>query len=360
MPKKSKPSKPKNSPSSNVIMGLILVLILAGVVYFGWQYMDTASEPDKTTNATDNTIAIGGADNTEVGWQDYINDEKGFTIEYPIDWDIDSALDLFMSRDFKDEVAGAKVKIQIDDVAEDTTWQDQAQSGLITSGEEETVNGKEALKETLEPNEGDNYIEMIAFPSADGTKVVTLALTCSKDDKKSYIDVYQNMVKSFSFIDNTTDEEENVNEEIEESSEEEVGAQIYSNDKFGYQLSYPADWKTYTISDARVGFLPELAEPSPEYIGDITITYTMNPDGLTMEEYYNGRHGVDLFTDTQGSIDDITVGSLSAKKFNEVIGYAVSSIVVIPVEGGFIEINDNNNQHQDDGIYDMMIDSFSL
>ncbi len=352
MPRRSKTNKEKSS--SNLIIGVLFVVLVAGALYVAWQYMGEDSEEADNINVAE-TVTADNLNSDEISWQTYTNKEEGYLVDYPIDWDIDSTLEVFMTRDYIADATGAKVKVEVMNVELGNTWQEQARAGLLTFGEKSTVGGVDVLQETVESDEGESFVDIISFPSSDDSKVVTMSLNCPKDGKSIHEHVFIGMVETFQFI---GVEEEDVNENEEEKAE--TSANTYASDAHGYQFNLPNDWKEYVISDARVGLMPDALEPSEDYLGDITVSYRVNSDDLSIEEYYNGRHGIDYFTDAQGAIEDLNVSGLAAKKFNNVMGYTMSTIVIIPVTGGFIEINDNNNLHQGDGIFDQIVNSFSI
>ena len=281
MPRRSKTTREKSS--SNLIIGVLFVVLVAGALYVAWRYMGEGSEEADNINVAE-TVTADNLNRDEISWQTYTNEEDGYQVDYPIDWDIDSALEIFMTRDYTKDATGAKVKVEVTNVESGNTWQDQARAGLLTFGEESIVGGVEVLQETVESEEGESFVDIISFPSSDDSKVVTLSLNCPKDDKNIHEQVFTEMVETFKFI-GVKEEEINENEE----EEVETSANTYVSDAYGYLFNFPNDWKEYVISDARVGLMPDVLEPSEDYLGDIAVSYRVNSDGLSMEEYYNGN-----------------------------------------------------------------------
>ncbi|MBU1167006.1 hypothetical protein KKC60_01185 [Patescibacteria group bacterium] len=138
------------------------------------------------------------------------------------------------------------------------------------------------------------------------------------------------------------------------------GKPVYQNKNYGYSLSYPDDWKAKESSTAQTALYPNSKAVNNDYQGDILVNYKQNPQGLGVEEFYDGQNQVNLFFDATGGNKEVVVAGKKAYEFKGVEGYVPSNVVVVPVEGGFLEMTDMGAQHETDGVFDEVINSLEL
>lgn len=193
--------KTKKTANSNVAAWGLGLVVLAGLVYFSYNYLVSSGSPKETVDS-DITPAVSGQDLAGEGdkeWQKYSSAQKGYSLEYPLGWDIDSAADLFKSGDYQTGSEGAKVMIEIATVGEGKTWQEQAREGIITLGEEEVMAGRQVLQETVSGSNND-YMEIVVFPSADQRQVATVSLHTIGARASDYREIFNKMISSFIFL----------------------------------------------------------------------------------------------------------------------------------------------------------------
>jgi hypothetical protein len=134
----------------------------------------------------------------------------------------------------------------------------------------------------------------------------------------------------------------------------------FAHPSFRYEIKYPSNWSFALGEASSVGFSPLDKQPDPslEFTGDIIVEVFANPRGLTFSEFYQWEAEVDLF---QNSMEQMPfrVNGLEAVKFIGVPGMLGPSTIVSVNKGGFVvEINDVNEEHQQNGVFDSMISSF--
>lgn len=126
----------------------------------------------------------------------------------------------------------------------------------------------------------------------------------------------------------------------------------YTNATYAYSLNYPDSWGFTEAAPEQVGFAPKGKAVDSQYQGDIVLTVKSNPEGLTVQEFYNGANDVNLFTDATGGSAPRSIGGREAWQFTGVEGYVPSTVVVVPLGDAFLEITDVGAQHVDDGLFD--------
>lgn len=116
----------------------------------------------------------------------------------------------------------------------------------------------------------------------------------------------------------------------------------YRNEKYGFEVKYPVDWKQVDISETSFGFLPQDIKVSDEYNGDIRIFIRSNPKKLSLKDFYNGVTAPNLYKDASGKIEAVSVDVKEATRFNNVLGFITTTVIIIPYGDRFIEIESSN------------------
>lgn len=123
-----------------------------------------------------------------------------------------------------------------------------------------------------------------------------------------------------------------------------------------FSLSYPASWQVKKVDAATVNF----SESGAKGEDDFTANYKENPTNLPIERFYDGINDINLFEDAAGGFEKTTVDGKNAFRFKNIIGEVSATAVVIKSDKGFIEIWDNANRHQEDGIFEKTVESVKV
>lgn len=128
----------------------------------------------------------------------------------------------------------------------------------------------------------------------------------------------------------------------------------YSTEFFA--LDYPADWQVKKLDNKTFNF----SQTAQNGRQGITVTYKENKQNLPIERFYDGINDVNLFEDASGGFEKITVGTYEGFKFKGVVGEMPATVVVLKGDKKFLEIWDNANAHQSDGIFQKMVESVEM
>lgn len=124
-----------------------------------------------------------------------------------------------------------------------------------------------------------------------------------------------------------------------------------------FSVSYPSSWQAEKVNKTTVGFGKRDRGRGPS---DISVSYKENNKKLPIERYYDGINDVNLFEDAFGGFEKTEVGGSPAFKFKNLAGETPSTVLVIVLDKAFLEISDNYNEHQGDGIFDSFISSLEV
>jgi hypothetical protein len=110
----------------------------------------------------------------------------------------------------------------------------------------------------------------------------------------------------------------------------------------GLGFKYPSQWSVAEDPDGTITVSrPDLAQSIPvEGASDIVVTTESNPENLSIQQFFSGNPGPDLFTDTQ-SITSVQVAGITSTDFSGLSSFDSHDVVVIPVSGTFIVIYDS-------------------
>jgi len=109
-----------------------------------------------------------------------------------------------------------------------------------------------------------------------------------------------------------------------------------------FEIHYPPSWsaKISDNADSEIQFLStgrDFGALPDSYLPDASIFVIPNPEGLSVEDFFDGFRSPNYFADA-ASTENILVDGRPAKRFNGVKGLIGSDVVVIPLGTNFIEI----------------------
>lgn len=128
-------------------------------------------------------------------------------------------------------------------------------------------------------------------------------------------------------------------------------------------VQIPENWN-YTKDQQSIGSLElfpshKMPDISQGYIGDILITVLKNPKELSLNDFYENTAIVNLFAVAE-SWKKLSLVEKEAIRFSHVTGFLESEIVSIRSQNNIVEISDFGLQHQEDGIFDAVVDSIDI
>jgi hypothetical protein len=129
----------------------------------------------------------------------------------------------------------------------------------------------------------------------------------------------------------------------------------------GYVFSYPDSWNLVVLSDN-----PYVAKffltPSPrldtEEPSELAVFVYENPEQVALEEFFNGVERPNFFEDAVGGYRPFSAGGATGYWFDNVIGFAKSTVVALASDGIVYEFGDPDQKHQADGIFLEIVLSF--
>ncbi len=112
----------------------------------------------------------------------------------------------------------------------------------------------------------------------------------------------------------------------------------------GFQLMLPPGWTSTRHSGGSRAFYPpgKSSDPASEYNGSFVLFVDQNPAGLTLEEFYSGLRGPNLFGDA-AAVVPVSLGGLSGFRFVTTTGFVGGDVIVVRVSGAFIRIEDRGD-----------------
>lgn len=133
----------------------------------------------------------------------------------------------------------------------------------------------------------------------------------------------------------------------------------YRDEKYRYEIRYPAGWIVESKNTNMTVFSPSKLEGKYEQ-PFIEINVKSNPQNLSIREFYNGINDRDLFSQTNNRY---TTGEIAGRKYFKFVPYitfAGKVVVVIPLNSTFLEITDFGSKYQENRVFDTMISTLKF
>jgi hypothetical protein len=213
--------------------------------------------------------------------------------------------------------------------------------GVIAFYAVKNNSGKE--KNTEEANEK-NTEEIAEEDNKNSGEILASDKETQKDDKNS---------------NEKTDKEESSNNNSNENGNDDENT--YKTILAGQSLSfeYPDTWQANDLEETnKFSFGPKGKAIAAEYQGDIIIAYKENEKEIPIERYYDGLNDINLFEDASGGFKQEQTEKYIFYTFKDVIGYTSSTVGIFVLSNSFVEMTDVYNKHQEDGVFDQLIQSF--
>ena len=129
---------------------------------------------------------------------------------------------------------------------------------------------------------------------------------------------------------------------------------VPTNSPVSFSFAIPPHW-TITQQPSLINIYPPntALDPSQEYAGDYLVFIDANPNGLSLQAYYNGTSGPDLYGDAS-SINNFTVSGHTAVRYAQTTGIDGVDTVVIVLPDHFLRIEDRG----DSTTFDQIVQTF--
>jgi len=135
---------------------------------------------------------------------------------------------------------------------------------------------------------------------------------------------------------------------------------VFQNEGLGFEISHPADWVVDNPNPNVTVFYPPAVDTSEEF-SHISTTFRSNPENKEIFEFYTGPQQRDLLDQSEGVFDTGTIDSRPFFDFSPVVTFTGERIIIITVEGGFLELVDYGGAFQGAaGIFDSMLSSLDF
>ncbi|MFA4871913.1 MAG: hypothetical protein WC610_02535 [Patescibacteria group bacterium] len=152
---------------------------------------------------------------------------------------------------------------------------------------------------------------------------------------------------------------QNTNANVNADNENQSDWQTYTYPVSGLTIQYPKNWKAKDFTYAIGFYLPNM-NPSNDPEGlSIEWRVYQNPQKLSLEKFFNDFWNPKYFNQAQ-SIKNIMVDGISGKELKGVGGMLTYTIALIPRDTVIVELRDNREENQVNGIFDKMLNSIKF
>jgi len=181
----------KNMPKTTIVALFCLIGIIIIVGFLIWQFWPNSVAPSLTDETAD--------------WKTYTNQEYGFEIKYPLDWQIVSGTSsayVEFSKDDKEQPefilpgdkkvpANYEIRVDIDNISNVKDYSD---------AKKVVIAGKNGLQweEGAAPSSGPATLTEIG--NNNKFYIISYSASANEDTHKKFIDIYDKMLSTFKFI----------------------------------------------------------------------------------------------------------------------------------------------------------------
>jgi hypothetical protein len=131
--------------------------------------------------------------------------------------------------------------------------------------------------------------------------------------------------------------------------------QRFTDPQGRYSVMFPSDVKAQFVEDVLVLRLANIQED--EEAPSLHFSIDPNPDGLTVEEFYDGSPERNLIGQSEEFTFPIDVGGVPSFKFVPIISFAGETIIIVPRDREFLKISDYGNSFQKNGLFESIINT---
>lgn len=238
---------------AHILLLLIIIVVAIGALVF-WQFFKPTFDPQNITTNSDSLV-------NETEWRTYTSSNMGFSIQYPSDW---SYRELETGVSFYETIGGENIgeepiSVQVLNKSANganlpfkdyvkTAAMNEIQnyvslssinpiktstgvSGYSTTWNVRSIGGNTELSESLP----------ISYFEIPGDNTATIQVTLDND---KYIDIYERMISTLEYFD-----DQETKDVVDVS-----GVRTYSNELYGFQITYPDSYEALTSKDDLSGW----------------------------------------------------------------------------------------------------------